>query len=397
METIKAPLSDQHNPTPTANDTSLAVGWQLLHRLWIHRRFLLTFSIVTAVIAAVVTLLMPNMYRAQSRVLLPDSGTTGLTALLGRSASAAASLLGGSSGSYTRYLAILSSTTVHDRAIDTFDLETVYEVKGKRARELARREFLSRTDFTLDAEYDFLTISYLDESPERAADVTNFLVAELNRLNSSLAVENASLFRSYAQKRYEETLSSLDSLRAEMQVFQEQYGIIELSSSAQAFLEALATQQAAVAELEVRVAALREQYGSNQREALRIAEASLAEARRQVRNLTEGREQLMPVPLAQLPEAASQYGALYQNLQIQTEVLKVVQPLYEQARFEEERQRTAVQVLDPATPPLRKAEPRRSILVLLAAFSALMLGASLVVLRDWLQQRRALMARLFAR
>lgn len=390
MEALETSASTppRRSRDPYPADQEPAVGWLLARDLWAHRRLIAGVTVAVALLAAGLSLLLPNQYRAGARVLMPDTGGGGLAALLGRSPSAAAaSLLGGGQANYTRYLAILTSTTVYDRTIEAFDLKQVYDVKpGGRAQELARAELEDRLDFTIDAEYDFLSISYLDEDPQRAADVANFLVDELNRINGELAVENAALFRRYAQQRYEESLLSLDSLRLEMRQFQEQYGVIELSASAQAFLEALAVQQAAVAELEVRLAALREQYGpGSDREPLRMAEASLRQARRQVRDLTEGREDILPVPLQRLPEAAAVYARLYQDIQFQVEVLKVVQPLYEQARFEEERLRTAVQVLDPARPPARKAEPRRSILVLAAALSAALATAALVLLRLWLR------------
>jgi uncharacterized protein involved in exopolysaccharide biosynthesis len=116
-------------------------------------------------------------------------------------------------------------------------------------------------------------------------------------------------------------------------------------------------------------------------------------ARAAEQRLLGGAEAVMPVPLRDLPALGSEYARLYQELLIQAEILKTTRPLLEQARFEEQRERTAVQVVDQAVPPALKAKPRRSILVIVTTLSAFLLVVLFVVARDWLWRNRERIAR----
>jgi uncharacterized protein involved in exopolysaccharide biosynthesis len=70
-----------------------------------------------------------------------------------------------------------------------------------------------------------------------------------------------------------------------------------------------------------------------------------------------------------------QYLDLYREIEIQSKLMEVIYPLYEQMKLEEARETPTVLVLDHAVPPLRKARPMRSLIVL----SALVLGFVLSV------------------
>lgn len=370
--------------------------WPALGELYAHRKLIAAVTAAIAVAAVVISLLLPNWYQAEARVLLPDSPGGALSAVLGRVSPAAASLLGsGGGGDYARFLAILTSRTALERVADEFDLAEVYETADARyPREATLKELRENVAFTVDMDYDFLSIAVGDPDPERAARMANFLVAELNRVNGRLAAENASNFRRYVQKRYEESLADLDSARAAMLRFQQRHGVLELPTMAEAFLQSAATQRADAIRNEIQYEALRAQYGTENPQ-VQAAEQAVRAARRKEAELLGGGDPLMPVPLQDLPEVGSEYARLYQDLLMQSEILQVVQPLYEQARFEEERDREAVQVVDMAVPPERKAWPKRSLIVIGATLSAFILAVCFVLIRASLRRNGGALAARF--
>ena len=87
----------------------------------------------------------------------------------------------------------------------------------------------------------------------------------------------------------------------------------------------------------------------------------------------------MPVPMRRLPALGRQYATIEQELLTQAKIIEVVRPLFEQARLAERRDAKAVQVIDPASVPVRKAEPKRSTLVVVAALSAFILTAAFLL------------------
>ena len=99
------------------------------------------------------------------------------------------------------------------------------------------------------------------------------------------------------------------------------------------------------------------------------------------------------MPQDSVPGVVRQYAALELEQMIQTRILEVIGPLYEQARFDEEREAEAVQVVDYAVPPKLKAKPKRAVIVVAAALSAFLLAALFVLLYTWWQRRHAYFAR----
>jgi tyrosine-protein kinase Etk/Wzc len=366
--------------------------WAAAAVLWLHRRLIAGATALAAVLAVVASLMLPNWYAATARVLVPDSSGTSISAVLGKLSPAAASLLGGSKGDYTRYLAILTSRSMSEAAINEFGLVDVYEKRDKRyPMDATLKELEANTTFDIDLKYNFLSVEVVDRSPQRAAAMANFFVTELNRVNSELAAQNASAFRRYVEKRYHENLAAIDSSRMAMQRFQESHGVIELPRMAEAYIQSMAQQRALATQGEIRYEALRNQLGPDNPQ-VRSARELIAAARRKEQEMMSGQSRLMPVPVDALPAMASQYARLYQDVLVQSEILQVIQPLFEQARFEEEREKIAVQIVDLASEPERHAKPKRSVLVLIAVLSMFLLSILIVLFYDWLTRNRSYLA-----
>lgn len=343
--------------------------------------------LLVAVVAVVGTLLMPNQYRAETRVLQPEGGDLGIGGLLQSVAPGAASLLTGQGGGFTRYLAVLNARTMMEEVVEEFDLVDVYELDPTDPATPARaiEELRDRTTFEVSLDFDYLAVRVLDPEPERAAAMANYFVAELNRRHVQLTSQSARQNREFVEARLDLAEAELDSTLGALQAFQEQNGVVELESQVQAFLSSVAEVQARVAEAEIQYQALARQFGESnpQVEAARDVRDA---ARAEVRRLTGGSESLMPVALADMPALGRTYALLQQELLVQGEILKLVRPLYEQARMEEQRAMDAVQVLDPAIPPAEKATPRRALLCILAVASAFLLASAYVVAAYWLRR-----------
>ncbi|MEO1076505.1 MAG: Wzz/FepE/Etk N-terminal domain-containing protein, partial [Bacteroidota bacterium] len=221
-------------------------AWQALGDLYARRRLIIGVCAVVSVVAVVITLLLPNIYRAETRVLQPEGGDLGLSGILQSVAPGAASLLGGDTGSFTRYLAILDARTMMDTVVDEFDLLTVYEIEpdDEEARSKAIRELRKNVTFEVSLEYDYMGIQVLDKSPERAAAVANFFVDELNRRHVDLSSSSARQNREFIESRVLEAEGDLDSALVELQRFQEENGVLELDVQVEAFLRSVADVQA---------------------------------------------------------------------------------------------------------------------------------------------------------
>ncbi len=362
--------------------------WDTAGTLYAWRRFIIGLTLFFAVVSVVISLLLPKWYLAETRLLSPESsGTNPLSAALSSNLSAAASaLLGGSGGDYFRYISILTSRSMYEAVVDKFNLIEVYETQDARNPRGSAVEMLAdNASFPIDNEYEFLSIVVLDPEPQRAADIANFFAMELNRRNQELASLDAANYRKFVQGRYQEAIVTLDSLKEATQKFQEEFGVFDLETQATGFLEQVAAIRAEAMMLEIDYAALKAQYGAENPRVKAMRDAYQA-ANRKSDDVLKGREDILPVSQEQFPEVFRAFIELEQEVLIQKSILEIIAPMFEQARFQEERQFQAVQVVDTAIAPSRKAKPKRSVIVMASTISAFLLVVLYVLIYTWWQR-----------
>ncbi|MEM1271006.1 MAG: lipopolysaccharide biosynthesis protein [Bacteroidota bacterium] len=377
--------------------------WSWVRRAWSRRWLLIGVSMGAAIASILVSLLLlPVWFKSTSHVMIPESGGGGtLTAMLGDLGPAAAALVGGSGGDYIRYLAILNSRTMMERTVEEFDLEAIYETRDEENPDDPANQAMSQaeaikalrgnTEFGIDRETEWLAVHVWDQDPNRAADMANFLVATLNEMNARLQTESATNYRAFMEDRYAEAESALDSARARMQRFQEQNGVVQLETQAEAFLTAMADYKALTLQGEIEYDALRRDYGEDNA-LVQAARNRVTAARAQERRLRAGNDPMLPISMEALPAKAREYTELMQELLIQQRIIEFSRPLLEQAIFDEQREAPAVQVLDPAVPAPRKDKPKRAFIVIGATLSAFLLTLIYVLVGGWLEDNQGYLA-----
>ncbi len=369
--------------------------WHGAGLLWRRRRFIAGVTTAAAIASIIVALLLPRWYAAEARVLRSEGGMS-LLGMMDRASGGLSRLLGsGSGGDYVRYLAILTSRTMMESVVEEFDLANVYEIEaedGADPTELAAEMLAQNADFDVDVELDYLAVRAYDRDPVRAAAMANFMVAKLNEENARLSSQSARESRVFIEQRLRQAEADLDSVRGEVQAFQEANGVVELESQAAAFMTSVAALKAQVAEAEVRYQTLAQQYGPDNPQ-VQAARAAAQAARRQVSGALGGRDELLPVSMQDLPAAARRYAELMQDQLVQAQVIETIYPLYEQALFQERSEASAVQVIDAAVPPRLAARPSRRLIVVGVTLSALLLACAFALAHAWLWQHRAHLAR----
>ncbi|MEM1041293.1 MAG: lipopolysaccharide biosynthesis protein [Bacteroidota bacterium] len=357
--------------------------WSAAGLLYQRRRLIAGVTAVAAVGSILLALLLPRYYAAEARVLQPEGGALSVLSGLVGGPGGLGGLLGVGGGEYTRYLAILNSDGMKTSVVDAFDLVQVYETDDSETPEFDAMMRLSKNvEFDVDPEFLSLAVRAYDRDPERAARMANFMVERLNEVHTRLTSENAGQTRSFIEIRLAEAEADLDSVRAELQTFQEEHGVVELETQAQVFMEGMAVARASVAETEVAYQTLLSQYGSDNPQ-VRTAREALRAARGQVQGALSGRDALLPVAMGELPALTRRYAELIQGQLIQAEIIETVYPIYEQARIQEMNETDAVQVLDAAVPPIQPARPSRRFIVIVSTLSGFVLAVSFVLLLAW--------------
>src|SRR5438552_9466867 len=128
----QANLENPKDTSSAADDDEVSL-LDLLIVLAKHKRIVLGLPAIAAIVAAVISLLMPNIYTGTTRILPPQQSASAATALLNQLGGAFGGLLGGAAGGALGvrnpndlYVGMLKSRTVADNLIARFELAKVY-------------------------------------------------------------------------------------------------------------------------------------------------------------------------------------------------------------------------------------------------------------------------------
>lgn len=379
------------------SDTQSAASarfWQAVRHL-LHARWLIVGATAAVAIGSVIiSLLLTNWYRADVRMLLAGRSSAGLVSSLmgGQLSPTATSLLGGLVSDYQRQLAILYSRSVTDSVITAFDLIEVYDLSDSKFPMLDAREMLQENvDFVVDDEYNYLSVRVFDTDPQRAADMANYFAAELNRVTSELATETAGTYRQVVEDLYGSIESGIDSVFTSMQDLQQRTGVLDLPTQGATFMESLGRLRQEIWLAEINYKSLLYAFGEDNSQ-VRAAREALDTANETYEDALAGQERLMPVPQDSLPDIAREFQELEKERIILTTMVEFARPILEQARLEEQLQADAVQIVDPAMPPDKKARPWRAAIVVVSTTSGFMIVCLFVLARAWWRRNHQLIA-----
>lgn len=383
--------SNNNNETDRQKRAKRSI-WQTLGTLYHWRRFITYVTLIVAAASVVLALLLPDWYKASTRLLPPTSSGGGdITNFLSSSsdlAPIASSLLGSSSGDYMRFMSLLTSRSVMGSVVDRFNLQQVYETADAPAPRIAAINALEENvEFDIDDEFDHLSIVVYDKDPQRSAEIANYFAKRLNERFTELSSEHSAQYRKFVEKRYQKAEADLDSARIRKQHFEEKHGVAALPTQTQEFIAALAKLRASTITTQIELDALKQQYGPENTQVTSV-EHLLTAAQQKQQAMLSGDKVLLPVAYEDLPVLSRRYANVAQEVAIQEQILKYVRPLYEQALFDEQRTRTALQIIDPAVPPAEAEWPPRGIICIAATLSAFLLAIIAVLSYSWLQRNQ---------
>ena len=335
------------DPGHIDNGMSMADAAAVLRKHW---QLLLLVPLAAGMLAIGASALIPPTFTATT-VFMPPQQNQSAAATAVASLGALSSLVGGVAGVRTpadQYIALMQSVTVSDRIIDQFKLMTVY---GKELRVDTRTALAKRVRINIGKKDGLISVEVDDGSPQRAAEMANQYVAELQRMTANLAVTEAQQRRVFFESRLEESRTKLTQAQEAMQAAGFNQGALnaEPRSAAEGYARLLAQATAT----EVRLQVLR---GS-------LAEDA-PEVRQQRATLGALREQLKRSESTSQPASTGPgYIGKYREFKYQETLFELFARQYELARVDESREGPLVQVVDVAQPPERKSAPRRTLIV----------------------------------
>lgn len=325
-----------------------------------NRVWLVLCPLLAGILAAGGSALIAPTFTAVT-VFMPPQQNQSAAASAVASLGALSSLVSGAAGVRTpadQYIALMQSVTVSDRVIDHFKLMAVY---GKGLRTDTRLALSKRVRINTGKKDGLISVEVDDASPQRAADIANHYVTELQRMTSKLAMTEAQQRRVFFERQLDESRAKLTQAQEAMQAAGFTQGALnaEPKSAAEGYARLLAQATAA----EVRLQVLRGNL---------VEDAP--EVRQQRATLGALREQLKRSEApGQTTATGPGYIGKYRDFKYQETLFELFARQYELARVDESREGPLVQVVDVALPPERKSAPRRGAIVLGSVVSTALL------------------------
>lgn len=346
--------------------------------LWPAWRTMLLVPLGAGLLAFGATWLIPPTYTATTTIMPPSqsssSALSALSAQLGALSGLAGAAAVGVKTPTDQYVAFLKSRNVADRIIEQFKLRELYD---EQLTEDTRKELFKRVRIAAGKKDGLITIEVDDHHPPRAAAMANAFVDELQRLNSELAVGEASQRRVFFEGQLKATRAALSQAEEELNAV----GVSPstLNTAPQAAVAAVAKLNASITAQEVKIASL-QGFVTDDNPDLRQARLELAALRAQLAEAGEGN-----------PDGGerSQYTEKYRAFKYQETLFELMAKQYELARLDEAREGAIIQVLDQAAVPERKSKPKRSVIALGATLATGMSLALYLVIRTRYFPRRA--------
>lgn len=357
------------DPVPPNGQVILFEQFRLLRRSW--WRVLLIALLVTAATAYYAFKVMPAEFRSTVVALPPNKSGTPLDNLVGGISSTLKdfgfkSLIGGKNSGATGYtnMALMTSAAIYDSLIDKYDLFAVYDIPTNRRDKVY--DVLDNHVVVNVSDEGPISIDVYDVDPKRAAAMANDIIHFTNNLSKDFNRLETEPISRFVGGRYEKARRDQDSIGAALRSFMQRTKLYDPESQSKiiggAIMEAQTSEAAQRALVEVYTSALGEQDARTIQ-----AKELLGSYQDQIRRLTSGDGGVVKsLSIDALPSSTVEYLKLRQDYETNAKVMAILEPLYEQTRFDEVRDIPILNILHTATPSPVKARPKRSIIVLSA-------------------------------
>jgi capsule polysaccharide export protein KpsE/RkpR len=382
---------ENHPPADPARLRLLA----RLGALWEERRFLTKAWFAGLAAALTLALVIPPQFESTVQLMPPDQQTASLASLAslaGRSTGtgALAGLAGDLLGQRTSgdlFVGVLESRTVRSALVTKFDLRKVYK---KKLFEDAGKRLSKQTEITLDKKSGIITITVADRSPQRAAEMAQEYVNQLDWVMTQLDTSSAHREREFLEGRLQQVSAGLETAERDFSVFASENAAVDIPEQGKAMVEAASTLEGQLIAAQTELQGLKEIYADDNVR-VRSMQARVEELQHQIEKLggkpgtpddsANAPETLYP-SIRRLPLLGVRYADLLRNTRVQEAVFEALTQEYELAKVAEAKEIPSVKVLDAPNIAERKSSPPRRVITIVGTLLVFSAAAAWILARD---------------
>ncbi|MEK6725506.1 MAG: Wzz/FepE/Etk N-terminal domain-containing protein [Deltaproteobacteria bacterium] len=344
-----------------------------------------------ALITAIVSFTMTPIYKAETKILPPQQGSSSMTSQLLSQLGGAASFIGGTVGvksSNDLYIAILKSRPILDNIIDKFKLMELHKAKS---REDTRKALIGVLKMQDDKKSGIVSVGIEGKDPKMAADIANAFVDELREYNKRLALTEASQRRLFFEEQLKDVKEGLIKSEEGMKGFQEKTGAFKIDDQAKAAIEGIVQLRALIAEKEIQIRVMKT-YATSHNPDIQKLEEELKGLREHLSILEakgSGGNPDVILSTGRIPALGTEYIRKMREFKYNEALYEIMAKQYEMARLDEAKDAPIIQVIEKAIPPEKRIKPNRSQMVMIATVAGFFFSVFAAFLMEFIEKSSA--------
>lgn len=350
-----------------------------------HKRLIAGITLTFTIAGALISLLMPSLYRAETKILSPQKGMAKMSQLLSQY-SGSMSLAGiDINATNDLYIEMLKSRTVLDHIIERFALMERYK---REERHNVREKLRKVLKASSNRGSGILTIGVEDRDPERASEMANAFVEELRDLTKTLAISEASQRRLFFEEQLKEMKDNLIRSEETLRAFQEKTGAVRIDEQVRAVIDGIAGLRAKIASKEVELKVLK-MYATSENPDTQKLEEEIKGLRTELAKLEAKTSSQNPdslMPTGRIPAVGTEYIRRLREFKYNEAIYEVMLKQYEAARLDEAGDVQLIQVIEKAVPPEKTIKPKRISMILVFSFIGFSISVISVFIIEFLEK-----------
>jgi uncharacterized protein involved in exopolysaccharide biosynthesis len=345
-----------------------------------YNRFIIVFTAASAMLAFVYALRQPVMYTSNALIMPPQASMSQGAMLMGQLSSLGFGAgLGAGAGAGATIGILIKSQKLAYQVVERLELQRFYKVKNIEA---ARSALANVTNVTSNKDGTIL-IECEDKDPKMAALLARTYVEELDRLNNTIAITNASRTRLYLEKQLKLANQTLSNIELAMKESQKNTDLTPLEVQTGSMTALIATIRSQITANEMQLASLRT-YATEQNPQYRKTILSLAVLRSELQKL-ESANQVSENDASGIKKT-TKTGSVFLNnirdLKYQQALVETLKKQYDIAKMDELKDANLIQVINEPLVAEHPSKPKRNLIITIGIILGLLVSIILAFIMN---------------
>jgi uncharacterized protein involved in exopolysaccharide biosynthesis len=368
--------------------------YDLLYLLVKERKKIIYITLAFTAFAVGLSLVIPVKYKATATLMPPVNQGVNLMSLALKGSFTSDPEIGGVGfmpGMVTPsdvFAYMLKSGTIAGMVINECGLVEHYKKDKVFAKDQPKALFqvskkLNKATVIKVGDERFITITVEDKDKNKAAEIANCYGDALDRVYTSLTMNQGRKAREFIEKRLEQEEILLKKMEDSLNVFQKRFRTVSLDDEMKAVIEMSATLEGKIVGQRIEMEAMKS-YGTVENPQIKSLENQISKAEQQLNELMKGsKNKNLFVPFASAPDIGMELGRRMRDVRIHQEVYGLLVQQLEQAKIMEAKDTPKIQFLEKATPPYKKSWPKRALIVIFGFLAGILSSIILAVVNRW--------------